>query len=169
MSPFCAKNAELIRFDRHLKKTAPFFELCLPQSSVRRGESLQRATAGWSRMDHPMDGVMTEGYRLPFWEDGPRALVCGFWASESCLHGLKRAPSAVLDKPLSHAVFISAAWGAGRDRRRGQRAANLRSESAGHTVNDVTTSSVGSLLSALRYPDQAIQLFVDHVLPAAGL
>lgn len=48
---------------------------------------------------------MAEGYRQPFWEDGPRALVCGFWASESCLHDLKRAPSAVLDKPC-HTLFL---------------------------------------------------------------
>jgi hypothetical protein len=52
-----------------------------------------------------MVGVMAEGYRQQFWEDGPRALVCGFWASESCLHDLKRAPSAVLDNPC-HTLFL---------------------------------------------------------------
>jgi len=33
-------------------------------------------------------------------EDGRRALVCDFRVGESCLHDLKRDPSALLDKPL---------------------------------------------------------------------
>jgi hypothetical protein len=36
-------------------------------------------------------------------------------------------------------------------------------------VNDGTISSLGSLLPALRHPDQANRLFVDHVLLAVGV
>ena len=40
----------------------------------------------------------------------------------------------------------------------------------GAGVNDVTISSLGSLLlPALRHPDQANRLFVDHVLLAVGV
>jgi hypothetical protein len=34
-----------------------------------------------------------------YWEDGRRASVCDLRAGESCLHDLKRDPSALLDKP----------------------------------------------------------------------
>jgi len=40
-----------------------------------------------------------------YWEDGRRALVCDFRAGESCLHDLKRDPSALLDKPY-HTLFF---------------------------------------------------------------
>jgi hypothetical protein len=39
----------------------------------------------------------------------------------------------------------------------------------GTAANDAKTFSFGSLLPALTYPDQAIRLFVDHVLLAAGV
>lgn len=104
-----------------------------------------------------------------FWEDGPRALVCGFWASESCLHDLKRAPSAVLDKPC-HTMFLYLPRGrrdAIADEANVPRICDLNQP--GTAANDAKTFSFGSLLPALTYPDQAIRLFVDHVLLAAGV
>jgi len=53
------QNAELIQFDRHLKKTAPFFcELWLPQTSVTSvysEEILQREHGGVAHDQSPMD------------------------------------------------------------------------------------------------------------------
>jgi len=39
-------TAILIQFDRHLQKTAPFRQLCLPQTGVSRAETLHRQQNG---------------------------------------------------------------------------------------------------------------------------
>jgi hypothetical protein len=107
----------------------------------------------------------------PLAEDGRRALVCDFRAGESCFHDLKRDPAALLDKPY-HTLFFylpRAALDAIADEAEAPRIGDLNYK-PGAAVNDATISSLGSLLlPALRDPDQANQLFVDHVMSALGV
>ena len=106
-----------------------------------------------------------------YWEDGRRAPVCDLRAGETCLHDLKRDPTALLDKPYHSLVFYlpRAALDAIADDANAPRIRDL-SYKPGAGVNDVTISSLGSLLlPALSHPDQANPLFVDHVLLAVGV
>ena len=106
-----------------------------------------------------------------YWEGGRRALVCDFRAGESCLYDLKRDPAAFLDKPY-HTLFFylpRVALDAIAGEANAPRIRDL-SFKPGAAVNDATISSLGSLLlPALRHPDQANRLFVDHVLLAVGV
>src|SRR5260221_12132360 len=106
-----------------------------------------------------------------YWEDGRRASVCDLRVGESCLYDLKRAPTALLDKPYLSLVFYlpRAALDAIADDANAPRIRDLSYE-PGAGVNDVTISGLGSLLlPALSHPDQANPLFVDHVLLAVGV
>jgi AraC family transcriptional regulator len=106
-----------------------------------------------------------------YWSDGRRAPVCHLRAGESCLHDLRRDPKAVLDKPYhTLAIYLPrAALEAIANEANAPRIRDL-SYKPGVGVNDVTISSLGSLLlPALRHPDQANRLFVDHVLLAVGV
>src|SRR3984893_10358312 len=106
-----------------------------------------------------------------YWEDGRRASVCDLRAGESCLHDLKRNPTALFDKPYHSLAFYlpRAALEAIADDANAPRIHDLSYE-PGAGVNDVTISSLGSLLRpALSHPDQANPLFVDHVLLAVGV
>jgi AraC-like DNA-binding protein len=102
---------------------------------------------------------------------GRRAPVCDVRAGESCLHDLKRVPTALFDKPYHSLVFYlpRAALDAIADEANAPRIGDLSYE-PGAGVNDVTISSLGSLLlPALSDPDQASRLFVDHVLLGVGV
>jgi AraC-like DNA-binding protein len=106
-----------------------------------------------------------------YWEGGRRAPVCDVRAGESCLHDLKRVPTALFDKPYHSLVFYlpRAALDAIADEANAPRIGDLSYE-PGAGVNDVTISSLGSLLlPALSDPDQASRLFVDHVLLGVGV
>jgi AraC family transcriptional regulator len=106
-----------------------------------------------------------------YWEGGRRASVCDVRAGESCLHDLKRVPTALFDKPYHSLVFYlpRAALDAIADEANAPRIRDLSYE-PGAGVNDVTISGLGSLLlPALSHPDQANRLFVDHVLLAVGV
>jgi AraC family transcriptional regulator len=106
-----------------------------------------------------------------YWEGGRRASVYDVRAGESCLHDLKRVPTALFDKPYHSLVFYlpRAALDAIADEANAPRIRDL-SYQPGAGVNDVTISGLGSLLlPALNHPDQANQLFVDHVLLAVGV
>ncbi len=105
-----------------------------------------------------------------YWEDGRRASVCDLRAGESCLHDLKRDPTA-LYKAFHSLVFYlpRAALDAIADDANAPRIRDLSYE-PGAGVNDVTIFGLGSLLlPALRHSDQANPLFVDHVLLAVGV
>src|ERR1700743_1720489 len=94
---------------------------------------------------------------LEYWEDGRRASVCDVRAGESSLHDLKREPRGLLDKPYHTLVFYlpRAALDAIADDANAPRIRDL-SYKPGAGVNDVTISSLGSLLlPALRHSDQA--------------
>jgi AraC family transcriptional regulator len=106
-----------------------------------------------------------------YWEDGRRASVCDLRAGESCLHDLKRVPTALYDKPYHSLVFYlpRAALDAIADDANASRIRGLNYE-PGAGVNDVTISGLGSLLlPALSHPDQANPLFLDHVLLGVGV
>jgi AraC family transcriptional regulator len=106
-----------------------------------------------------------------YWSDGRRASVCDLRAGESSLHDLKREPRSLLDEPYHSLAFYlpRAALDLIADEANAPRIGNL-SYKPGAGVNDVTISSLGRLmLPALRDPDQANRLFVDHVVLALGV
>ena len=97
--------------------------------------------------------------------------MCDLRAGESCLHDLKRVPIALYDKPYHSLVFYlpRAALEAIADDANAPRIRDL-SYKPGAGVNDGTISCLGNLLlPALRHPDQANRLFVDHALLAVGV
>jgi AraC family transcriptional regulator len=105
-----------------------------------------------------------------YWEDGRRASVFDLRVGESCVHDLKRAPTALFNKPYHSLAFYlpRAALDTIADDANAPRIRDLSYE-PGAGVNDVTISGLGSLLlPALSHPDQANPLFVDHVLLAVG-
>lgn len=106
-----------------------------------------------------------------YWEDGRRVSVCDLRAGESCLHDLKRDPTALPDTAFHSLAFYlpRAALDAIADDANAPRIRDLSYE-PGAGVSDVTISGLGSLLlPALRNPDQTNPLFVDHVLLAVGV
>jgi AraC-like DNA-binding protein len=105
------------------------------------------------------------------WEDGRRVSVGDQRLGETSLHDLKRAPAVRLHKPHHCLAFYlpRAALDAIADDANAPRIRDLSYE-PGAGVNDVTISGLGSLLlPALRHPDQANPLFVDHLLLAVGV
>jgi AraC family transcriptional regulator len=106
-----------------------------------------------------------------YWEDGRPVSACDLRAGESCLYDLKREPRRLRDKPY-HALFFylpRAALDAIADDANAPRIRDL-SYKPGAGVNDVVIFSLGRLLlPALRHPDQANPLFLDHVLQAVGV
>ena len=105
-----------------------------------------------------------------YWEGGRQASVCDLRAGESCLHDLKRDPTALSKAFHSLAFYLPrAALDAIADDANAPRIGDL-SYKPGAGMNDVTISSLGRLmLPALSHPDQANPLFVDHVLLALGV
>jgi AraC family transcriptional regulator len=92
-------------------------------------------------------------------------------AGESFLYDLKRDPRGLLHEPYHSLAFYlpRAALDAITDEANAPRIYDLSYE-PGAGVNDVTISSLGRLLlPALRHPDQANPLFLDHVLQAVGV
>jgi AraC-like DNA-binding protein len=105
------------------------------------------------------------------WEDGRRVSVGDQRIGESSLHDLKRAPAVLLRNPHHCLAFYlpRAALDAIADEANAPPIRDLNYK-PGAGVNDVTISGLGSLLlPALRRPDQANPLFVDHVLLAVGV
>jgi AraC family transcriptional regulator len=105
-----------------------------------------------------------------YWEDGRLMSVCDVRAGQTCIHDLKRDPVALLDKPIHHLFFYlpRGALDAIADDAGAPRIDDLNHEPVG--IDDSTISSLGKvLLPALNHPDQASQLFVDHILFALGI
>jgi AraC-like DNA-binding protein len=105
-----------------------------------------------------------------YWEDG-RRVVCDVRAGESCLHDMRRNPAALLDKPFHVLSFYlpRAAMDAIADDASAPRIRDLSYE-PGVGVNDVTISSLGSLLlPALSHPGRANRVFLDYILLALGV
>jgi AraC-like DNA-binding protein len=105
-----------------------------------------------------------------YWMDGRRASVCDLRVGESCIHDLKRAPTALFNKPYHCLAFYlpRAALDAIANDANALPIRDLNYK-PGAGVNDVTISGLGNLmLPALSHPGQANPLFVDHVLLAVG-
>src|SRR3984893_17859005 len=104
-----------------------------------------------------------------YWEDGRLVSVCDVRAGQTCIHDLKRDPVALLDKP-HHVLFFylpRGALDAIADDADAPQIGDLNHEPV--AIDDTTISSLGmAVLPALSHPDQASQLFVDHVLLAVG-
>jgi AraC family transcriptional regulator len=114
---------------------------------------------------------LSDSRNREYWEDGRRVSVCDLRAGESCLHDLRRDPTAFPDKAFHSLVFYlpRAALDAIADDANAPRIGDL-SYQPGAGVNDVTISGLGTLLlPALSHPDQANALFVDHVLLGLGV
>ena len=138
------------------------------------------------RCDNPLPGIrgpiqpedaflvalhLRDAPNREYWEDGRRASGCDLRAGESCLHDLKREPRGLIDKPYHSLAFYlpRTALDAIADDANALLIRDL-SYKPGAGVNDVTISSLGSLLlPALRDSDQANPLFLDHVLLAVGV
>jgi AraC family transcriptional regulator len=106
-----------------------------------------------------------------YWEGGRRASVYDMRAADSCVHDLKREPTVLLDKPFHSLLFYlpRAALDAIADEANAPRIRDL-SHKPGAGINDVTIASLGRLvLPALRHPDRANRLFIDHVMLALGV
>ena len=90
-------------------------------------------------------------------------------AGQTCIHDLKRDPVALLDKPL-HLLFFylpRVALNEIADDSDAPRIDDLNYESV--AFDDATIFGLGTaVLPALSRPDQADQLFVEHVLMALG-
>jgi AraC-like DNA-binding protein len=105
-----------------------------------------------------------------YWEDRRVMSVCDVRAGQTCIHDLKRDPVALIDKPHHHLFFYlpRSALDAIADDAEVPRIGDLNHQPVG--IDDATLSSLGgAMLPALRHPDQASQLFIEHVLLAVGV
>src|ERR1700732_42506 len=105
-----------------------------------------------------------------YWEDGRQMPVCALRTGQVDFHDLKRDPVALLDKPYHDLFFYlpRSALDAIADDADAPRIGDLNHKPV--AIDDATISSLGrAILPALCHPDQASQLFVDHVLLAAGV
>jgi AraC family transcriptional regulator len=105
-----------------------------------------------------------------YWEDGRQVSVCDIRTGQTCIHDLKRDPVALLDKPYNVLFFYlpRCALNAIADDAEAPHIGDLAYEPV--AVDDSTISSLGAaVLPALSRPDQASQLFIDHVVLAVGV
>jgi AraC-like DNA-binding protein len=105
-----------------------------------------------------------------YWEDGRLASVSDIRVGQTCIHDLKRDPIALLDEPY-HVLFYYLprnALNAIAEDADAPRIGELNYEPV--PIDDPTIYGLGqAVLPALSRPDQANQLFVDHVLMALGV
>jgi AraC-like DNA-binding protein len=104
-----------------------------------------------------------------YWEDGRQMPVCDLRTGQVDFHDLKRDPVAVLDKPYHNLFFYlpRGALDAIADDAEAPRIGELIHKPV--AIDDATISALGNaVLPALSRPDQANQLFIDHVLLALG-
>ena len=104
-----------------------------------------------------------------YWEDGRQTPVCDLRIGQVVFHDLRRDPVAFLDKPYHDLFFYlpREALNAIADDADAPRIGDLKHGPMG--IDDSTISGLGwTALPALSRPDQASQLFVDHVLLALG-
>jgi AraC-like DNA-binding protein len=105
-----------------------------------------------------------------YWENGRQMPVCDLRTGQVDFHDLKRDPVALLDKPYHDLFFYlpRSALDAIADDAEAPRISDLNHKPV--AIGDTTISSLGmAVLPALSHPDQASQLFVDHVLLAVGI
>jgi AraC-like DNA-binding protein len=105
-----------------------------------------------------------------YWEDGRQMPVYSLRTGQVDFHDLKRDPVALLDKPYHDLFFYlpAGALHAIADDVNAPRISDLNHSSA--PIEDATISGLGrAVLPAISRPDQASQLFVDHILFALGI
>ena len=105
-----------------------------------------------------------------YWEDGRLISVSDVRAGQTCIHDLKRGPSALIDKPFDVLFFYlpRRTLEAIAEDTESPRIGDLNHEPV--AMDDTTIASLGmAVLPALSHPDQANQLFVDYVLFALGI
>jgi AraC family transcriptional regulator len=105
-----------------------------------------------------------------YWEDGRLISVSDVRAGQTCIHDLKRGPSALIDKPFDVLFFYlpRRTLEAIAEDTESPRIGDLNHEPV--AMDDTTIASLGmAVLPALSHPDQASQLFVDYVLFALGI
>jgi AraC-like DNA-binding protein len=105
-----------------------------------------------------------------YWEDGRLVSVCDVRVGQTCIHDLKRDPVALLDKPYNVLFFYLPrnALVAIAEDAEAPRIGDLNHKPV--AIDDATISALGNaVLPALSRPDQANQLFIDHVLLALGI
>jgi AraC family transcriptional regulator len=104
-----------------------------------------------------------------YWENGRPMPVCSLRVGQVDLHDLKRSPVALLNQPYHDLFFYMprSAFDAIADDADAPRIEDLNHSSI--AFDDPTISHLGlAVLPALRHPDQASQLFLDHVFLALG-
>ena len=105
-----------------------------------------------------------------YWENGRLVSVSDIRAGQTCIHDLKRGPSALIDKPF-HVLFLYLPRGALEaiaEDADAPRICDLNHEPV--AIDDPTILSLGqAVLPGLSRPEQVNQLFVDHVLMALGI
>jgi AraC family transcriptional regulator len=104
-----------------------------------------------------------------YWEEGRVVSVSDIRVGQSCIHDLKRDPVARLDKPYNVLFWYltRSALNAIADDAEALHVGDLDHRPG--PIDDATIAHLGeSVLPALRCPDQANQLFVEHVLLALG-
>jgi AraC family transcriptional regulator len=105
-----------------------------------------------------------------YWENGRLVSVSDIRAGQTCIHDLKRGPSALIDKPF-HVLFLYLPRGALEaiaEDADAPRIGDLNHEPV--AIDDPTILSLGqAVLPGLSRPEQVNQLFVDHVLMALGI
>jgi AraC family transcriptional regulator len=105
-----------------------------------------------------------------YWEDGRQMPVCSLRTGQVDFHDLKRDPVALLDKPYHDLFFYLPrnALDAIADDSGARRIGDLHHKHV--AVEDDTIAGLGrAVLPALSRPDQASQLFVDHVVFVLGI
>jgi AraC family transcriptional regulator len=105
-----------------------------------------------------------------YWEEGRLISVSDIRVGQTCIHDLKCDPVARLDQPY-HVLFYylpRGALDAIADDAEALRIGELSHEPV--AIDDDTIFGLGrAVLPALRHPDRANQLFVDHALLALGV
>jgi len=105
-----------------------------------------------------------------YWEEGRLVSVSDVRVGQTCIHDLKRNPTARLDKP-HHVVFFylpRGALDAIAEDADARRIGDLDYKPV--AIDDATISGLGTaMLPALSHPDRANQMFIDHVLLGLGI
>lgn len=107
--------------------------------------------------------------RRKYWQDGRQMPVCDLRIGQVDLHDLKREPVALLDQPYHDLFFYIPrnAFDAIADDSDAPRIGDLNHSSV--AFDDATIAHLGwAVLPAVRNPEQANQLFLDHVFLALG-
>jgi len=141
-------------------------------TEIRCDAPVPGTSGSFQREDAFLVGLLLRDYPArEFWEDGRRIAVCDLRAGEMCFYDLQRDPVILLDKPRHTLLFYlpRAALNAIADDANAPRIGDLNYK-PGAGISDAMISSLGgTILPALRRPDQANRLFVEHVMMAVGI